>query len=88
MSVGGKVLQVRELADRVDIDVYDPAYGDEMTVGVVVCEDSRAVKIGDTVWWQSGHAMWTPEPDRVFVDRKIPRIGNSRGIHQLNTRET
>lgn len=37
-------------------------------------------EVGDSLWWQGRHAMWTPA-DKSRVDVKLPRIGFSGVSH-------
>lgn len=39
-------------------------------------ENSLLILRGDSLWWQSNYAYWTPD-DRTLTDVKIERIGYS-----------
>lgn len=74
MSVGGKVVETIVLEDRVWINTSDD--GDECAIYVERTPESRTISEGDSLWWQSGWAFWTPR-NRAFEDRRLNRIGAS-----------
>jgi hypothetical protein len=79
--IGGIVIEVAELADRVFVDVRDRRRKDTCAIYVEKDENSKRVRIGDTIWWQGGYAMWTPasvrDGEKGRSDIKINRIGYS-----------
>ena len=72
--VGGYVYSILELDDVVSVTVEDE--GQLLTVDLEPCDDSRNIKMDDSLWWQGKEAYWTPK-DRSFKDRAIKRIGYS-----------
>lgn len=38
-------------------------------------DEAEGVRVGDSIWWQSGKIMWTRRP--YFHDRTINKIGYS-----------
>lgn len=88
--VGGIVIEVVTiLDDKVYINCRDKQYKQSCGIYVEKNENSEKVEIGDTVWWQSGYAMWTPANHKnvcvggrsgIDYDIKIPKIGFSSKI--------
>jgi hypothetical protein len=77
--VGGKVIETILLPDKIWInarDNYPRRRPDECAIYVERNADSEAIRVGDSIWWQGGYAMWTPA-SREFADHKIPRVGYS-----------
>jgi hypothetical protein len=72
--IGGRVIEVRREPEVARIWVMDPDNSDELAIWVEPVADLP--EPGDTVWWHSRQALWTPR-DRRFVDWIIPRIGYS-----------
>lgn len=75
--VGGKVTDIWKWpahGELVKVVVVDK--GEYLGVDLKKNSDSLAITRGDTIWWQSRIACWTPH-DRSFVDRHIPRVGFS-----------
>lgn len=58
--VGGKVIETIVLPDKVWINTRDAHSTSECAIYVENDAKSRTVSEGDTVWWQSDIAMWTP----------------------------
>lgn len=91
--IGGTVVEVIELADRVWVNVVEDREGSDTHCAVYVEKNDKSaiIKPGDALWWQSGSAMWTPYANRgsvrgpaapvqrggVDYDIRIPRIGFS-----------
>lgn len=76
MSVGGRVVEVIVLQDRVWVNTREPSSGDECAIYVERTAKSRSISEGDSLWWQGRHAMWTPK-NRAFFDMELERIGYS-----------
>lgn len=93
--VGGTVIEIIQLSDKIWINCQEDNYKHKCAIYVVNSETSRKIKTGDMVWWQSGWALWTPEANRgdkrpedapkqkggIDYDIRIPRIGFS-GAHR------
>jgi hypothetical protein len=90
MSVGGKVCEVIDTGDRVWIDTKNVVrhtktgkrlYTEHCAIYVRRDDRSRCVSVGDSVWWQGRHAMWTPRAKDGSVltgpDVLLDRIGYS-----------
>lgn len=84
--VGGKVIEVIARPDKEIIWVNCQDNRDECAIYVVMNEMSRKIKPGDSLWWQSDSAMWTPAENRwknpegkcgVDFDIRLPRVGFS-----------
>ena len=85
--VGGVVIEIILLADRVWIDCRDRAHTcSTCAIYVERNADSEAIRVGDSVWWQGTFAFWTPT-SHEFEDRKIERIGFS-GVERPNIQES
>lgn len=75
--VGGTVIEVIKLRDRVWVDTRDTYYPrDTCAIYVRRTHDAEQVAEGDSLWWQGSEAYWTPQTLEC-VDRAIPRIGYS-----------
>ena len=81
--IGGTVVETIELADRIWINCRE-RYSRECAIYVEKDSKSRCVSEGDTVWWQSGSAYWTPKfyvqksgKECKHFDIKLKRIGFS-----------
>lgn len=74
--VGGTVIETIILEDKVWVNCKDKTYKDTCAIYVERNKDSEAIRVGDSIWWQGGYAMWTPQ-SREFADRKIERRGYS-----------
>lgn len=72
--VGGMVITTIEDGDRVYVNCRGTGSERRNTCAIYVERntDSEQIRPGDTIWWQSKWAMWTPA-DRRFTDRQIPR---------------
>ncbi len=85
MSVGGKVVEVIELENKVWINTKEKeTYTSSTAIYVEKTPASRCVEIGDTVWWQGNYARWTPKcyvqksgKSGKDYDIKLERIGCS-----------
>jgi hypothetical protein len=78
--VGGIVIEVIILPDKVYVDCRDARYRDTCAIHVVRNQDSETIEFGDRLWWQERWAYWTPA-DKNRVDVKIPRVGYSGVLH-------
>lgn len=74
--VGGIVIEVVWLEDKVFVDCQDTRYKDTCAIYIERNEDSEQIEVGDRIWWQGGFAMWTPA-DCSRVEVRIPRRGFS-----------
>jgi hypothetical protein len=50
------------------------------TCAIYLDPQGEPVDVGDNLWWQGNHAMWTPA-DRARTDVRLPRIGFSGVPH-------
>ncbi|HEY7766785.1 hypothetical protein [Longimicrobium sp.] len=71
------------LDDRVWVNTREPNHGDECAIYVERTPESRTINEGDSLWWQSGWAFWTPS-NGAFEDRRLNRIGCS-GVARPDT---
>lgn len=80
MSVGGKVIEVVRVApDRVWVNTNDAKPPRQPNLCAVYCDpEGHEIRVGDSLWWQSGTCYWTPK-DRPFGAFDIPlrKIGYS-----------
>ena len=74
--VGGIVIEVVWLDEKVFVDCRATRYRDTCAVYVERNQDSERIEIGDRFWWQGNYAYWTPA-DESRVEVKIPRVGFS-----------
>lgn len=97
--VGGTVIEVVDLATKVYVNCAERPHGkiNECAIYVELNAQSDQIEIGDSVWWQGGFAMWTPQSNRVSdeeakrrglkcgkdYDIKIPRLGCSGVNHPI-----
>ena len=87
--VGGEVVEVlhvlRDGEKRVWVNCRERQSSDECAIMVVWSNKARCICVGDQLWWQGGHAMWTPKVNRTSVssvcgtdyDIQLDRIGAS-----------
>jgi hypothetical protein len=84
--VGGAVIEVIKLSDRIWVNVVDrQRLDDRCAVYVKRNEVSERIRPNDSLWWQGYMAMWTPRENYgkhggrsgVDYDIKILRIGCS-----------
>jgi hypothetical protein len=96
MSVGGTVVEIIDLPDRVWVNTdearsYDAEGGRviipsrECAIYVERTPEARSISEGDSVWWQGEWAMWTPK-SRPFEDKRLRRIGCS-GVGRPQTEQ-
>lgn len=76
MSIGGTVVDVYEDSEKMYVETRDNTYGDRVQVRL---EKGNAIQFGDTLWWHSQTAYWTPVNKR-FKDKPIKKIANSVGL--------
>lgn len=86
--VGGVVIEVIVLPERVWVNCEEERSSSRCAIYVERNEKSERIKPADQIWWQGGWAMWTPyyprhDPSKIpqragfDYDIKIPRIGCS-----------
>lgn len=85
--IGGIVTETIVLPDKVWVDCVESQErcNDKCAIYVERNENSLKIKPGDSFWWQSGSAMWTPFENKgkagnkshIDYDIRIPRIGFS-----------
>ena len=44
--------------------------------GIIVKNETEMPQVGDSLWWQSVRALWTPK-DARFEDRIMRKVGDS-----------
>lgn len=91
--VGGIVVGLARKADRTILNVQD-----ERAAADYCCQDvievrrdtgePVAIGLGDSIWWQSRDAMWTPKGSArercgVDFDIRLPRVGYSYGFNHF-----
>jgi hypothetical protein len=76
--VGGIVVEVIKLEDRVWVDCKDAVYLNDPTTAVYVVRNavSELIRPGDKLWWQGDSAFWTT-PDLKHVEVELERVGSS-----------
>lgn len=75
MSVGGKVIDVVRMPERIWINTND-GYS-KCAIYVERDENSEQVTKGDIVWWQGRKAYWTTADRTTHVETVLHRIGYS-----------
>ncbi len=78
--IGGIVLEVCNVPGRDDVlfvEVGERPYSVLQKSGVLVENNANAkkIEIGDSLWWQSGMCMWTPQDNRAVQGAKILKGG-------------
>ena len=78
--VGGEVIEVAILKDRVFIDCRDRTY-ERDTCAIYVERSPNALRVrpGDMVWWQGYRAFWTPKANRL-TDEESKKKGHKAGV--------
>lgn len=103
---GGQVIEVCDHPTDKNIIYVNVAYRpyyklEECAIYVERNVNSEQIQIGDALWWQGRHAMWTPQANRltdeesearghkcgVDYDIQIPRIGYSGVNHPYYHKE-
>lgn len=97
MTIGGVVISVYQPHPRhLVIAVAEPCRKDGVKtlnlreaakVQVALDDDSRAVRPGDTVWWQGSHAYWTGKTGRAEVPLSRTSYSSSFPEAQLYTHD-
>lgn len=84
MSVGGRVVEVVPVTPgKVWVNTDDNphrTYGSLPNLcAIYVDPDGHQIRVGDSLWWQSGVAYWTPKTGENFGASDIPlrKIGYS-----------
>jgi len=80
--IGGKVQGVFRFDDRLSLAVRGTDMEGKNWVATDLSLDAPAIQVGDSIWWQSRIALWTPQ-DGSAQDVHIPRIGYSYAIDDL-----
>lgn len=75
MSVGGKVIEVLTLDEKIWINTDDGTC--ECAIYVERDANSEQVKSGDVVWWQGSRAFWTTKDRKTHIEKVLIRIGFS-----------
>ncbi len=92
--VGGKVTDVVIRPDRIWVNVQDPIYTDQLGLYLSRNDNSLQIIKGDTIWWQSRNAYWTPGENSplvgqlimgVYYDIPIPRLSMAGVRHPILT---
>jgi hypothetical protein len=74
--IGGTVIETMVLPDKVWINTRDKCSTSECAIYVELTDKSKCVSDGDTVWWQSTKAYWTPS----FYKQKSGKEGRDFDI--------
>lgn len=76
--VGGKVIETLDCGEKVWINCQGTGSekNNKCAIYVERTAEARSISEGDSFWWQSGHAYWTPR-NRAFSDKQLNRIGFS-----------
>lgn len=83
MSVGGKVVEIIVLPNKVWVDTKErPEYSGTCAIYVERTAESLCIEVGDSLWWQGDSAFWTPrrrdmKTDPPFNDKPLRRLGFS-----------
>lgn len=88
--VGGKVVEVIWLPEKIWVNCRDK-YSTSCAIYVERNTKSERIEKGDSVWWQSSWAFWTPASyvqgsgkGNIDYDIRINRIGYS-GVSRPET---
>lgn len=98
--IGGRVIEVCNVPGRMEVlfvNVAHRPYSNVETCGVLVenNENSRKIEIGDSLWWQGGVCMWTPQANTgkdtgvgcgTLFDIQIPKRSGSGVTFESLTR--
>ncbi len=74
MMIGGIVVAIEEMPDRLTLEVRDQSRPDRCKVDVA---KGYLIEFGDSVWWQGDYVYWTPA-GMDHVDVPGPRLGYAR----------
>jgi hypothetical protein len=75
--VGGRIVSIREEPDRLCLIVAKKTYSRHEFMGVDCAKTGHPLRLGDSLWWQGGSCMWTPQDGSYREDTVIPKIGYS-----------
>lgn len=75
--VGGTVIETIEKKDTVWVNCQSTTYNQTCAIWIEKSPKSRSISEGDSLWWQSGNAYWTPHVDESQQDTKLNKIGFS-----------
>lgn len=84
--IGGKVIEIIELHDRIWVNCQCQIHGDICAVFVQKTVHARCISEGDCLWWKADQCYWTPacNLNRMAIlqcgkdiDIPIPKIGFS-----------
>jgi len=80
--VGGVVIEVIKLEDKIWVDTMDrKRLDDRCAIYVERTDLSERIKPNDSLWWQGSFAYWTPKENREnnigASDIEIKRFGFS-----------
>jgi hypothetical protein len=81
--VGGKIVGIQVESDKVRLIVASkpPRPGSRHeTMGVNIAKMGYDLRIGDSIWWQGGHCLWTSQKPGAKQDVAIPKIGYSYAV--------
>ena len=83
--IGGIIVGItpQPKAARTLIAVLGQGSEAHMMAGIYIVPTTEPLTLGDSVWWQSRHAYWTPI-DRSRQDVPLERISYSFGLHQAD----
>jgi len=62
--VGGEVIGVIQLEDKVWVNCKETQFTSQCAIYVEKNDKSRCIGEGDMLWWQCGIAYWTPACNR------------------------
>lgn len=74
--IGGIVVGVARGAENTLVNVEDTTYGSQTLAIRVIEKESEKIGIGDSIWWHSRKAYWTPKRSKIH-DIPLQRIGYS-----------
>lgn len=77
--IGGKIDSVFFEGETALVTVSGTDVERSDTRGIRVEHARNALQAGDSIWWQSGHAYWTPQ-DRSREDVPLVILGYARRI--------
>jgi hypothetical protein len=78
--VGGRIVSIQPEPDHIRIIVAQKPYGRHEFMGVNVAKTGHPLKFGDSLWWQGGDCMWTPQDGSYREDTVIPKVGYSYSV--------
>jgi hypothetical protein len=64
--VGGKIVEVNDCGELLEVVCADRTYPKERcAVKIKKGKHWKALRPGDSFWWQGSRAMWTPQENAV-----------------------